>query len=184
MKKNNSFDNKLKLYSTLAMGVMGAGALNAQVVYHDVNPDVTLTGVSGTASRDSLQMDIDANGTEDFQLQVRIYGTTPTNSQANLNSYAAGATTLASLVSYTSLGYALDIPTGTAIGASSAWNTTTQAVFASLYGTTNYGSLGDGADHFLGIKFTDATAGVHYGWVRITGVNANGTTVTIKDWAY
>jgi hypothetical protein len=184
MKKMYSLDSKLKLYSTLALGVLGATTAKAQVVYHDVNPDVTLTGVSGTASRDSLQMDINADGTDDFQMQVRVYGTTPTNTQANLNTYATGAETLASLVSYTSLGYALDVPSGTAINASSAWNGNVQAVLASLYGTTNYGTLGDAADHFLGIQFQDGSANVYYGWVRIGGVDANGTTVTIKDWAY
>ena len=184
MKKMYSLDSKLKLYSTLALGVLGATTAKAQVVYHDVDPDVTLTGVSGTASRDSLQMDINNDGTDDFQLQVRVYGTTPTNIQANLNPYATGAEALASLVSYTSFGYALDIPSGTAISASSAWNNNVQAILASLYGSTNYGSLGDGADHFVGIKFQDGSANVYYGWVRVGGIDVNGSTVTLKDWAY
>ncbi len=184
MKKVYSLDNKLKLYSTLALGVMSAGALNAQIVYHDVNPDVTVDGVSGTASRDSLQIDINADGVDDFQLQVRIYGTTPVNSQANMNAYAVGAETLASLVSYTSLGYAMSIPAGTLIGSASAWNANIQAVMASLFGTTNYGTIGDGADHYLGIKFNDNASALHYGWIRVGGINTNGTTVTIKDWAY
>lgn len=184
MKKVYSLDNKLKMYSTLALGVLGASTAGAQVVYHDVNPDVTVSGVSGTASRDSLQIDINSDGTDDFQLQVRVYGTTPTNTQANMNAYNSGSQTLASLVAYTSLGYALDVPAGTAIGASSAWNTNIQAVLASLYGTTQYGTLGDNADHYLGIKFEDGSANVYYGWIRIGGVDANGTHVTIKDWAY
>jgi hypothetical protein len=184
MKKMYSLDNKLKMYSTLALGVLGASTAGAQVVYHDVNPDVTVTGVSGTASRDSLQLDINNDGTDDFQLQVRVYGTTPTNTQVNMNAYNVGSETLASLVNYTSLGYALDVPAGTAIGSSSAWNNNIQAVLASLYGTTQYGSLGDNADHYLGIKFEDGSANVYYGWVRIGGVDANGTHVTIKDWAY
>ena len=184
MKKINSLDNKLKLYSTLAMGVMGAGALNAQVVYHDVVPDTTLNGVSGTASSDTMMVNMDADALIDFQFQIRIYGTTPTNTQANLYILQTGNGILANLVSYTNLGYATDIPLGTAIGASSAWNTASQAVLASLFGTTHYGHLGDGAEHYMGVKFTDAAAAIHYGWIRVSGVNADGTHVTIKDWAY
>lgn len=184
MEKKYALDSKLKLYSTLALGVLAAGAANAQVNYTDVDPDFTMTGVSGTAERDSLEIDFDGDGVNDIQLQLRVYGTTPTNTQVNLNGLTSGANVLMSLVNYTYLGYALDIPSGNLIGAASPWEAVSQAVLASNFGGTTYGNLGDGLDHFVGFRFTDATSATHYGWMRVTAIDVNGTSVTLKDYAW
>ena len=178
-----NFENKLKAYSALAAGVTAlaaAGTAQGQIVYTDVNPDRTLTAA---ATADTMNIDMNHDGTVDFQFSLRTYGTA--NVQANL--YPADPSTgqvLGSLVSYTSLGYITALALNDPISASLTWNAGVgQWILASVYNGTNYGNLGDGAEHYIGVYFGDGT-NTYYGWIRVSGVPATGANVTVMDYAY
>ncbi|MFZ4741567.1 MAG: T9SS type A sorting domain-containing protein [Bacteroidales bacterium] len=179
-KTNTNFENKLKAYSTLALGVLGVGALNAQVVYHDVNPDRILTA---TAAADTMLVDLNADGINDFQFNLRTYGTA--NIQADIRSIDTNNLVLGTLQAYTSLGYALPLALNAPINSTNTnWHAGVgQMVLASVYNSTNYGTCGGAADKYLGVRFK-AGANTHYGWIRVSDVATTGANVTVKDWAY
>ncbi len=180
-KTNTNFENKLKAYSTLALGVLGVGAVNAQVVYHDVNPDRVFTA---STAGDTMSVDMNADGAIDFQFQLRTYGTA--NIQANLNSLdTTNNLILGSIPVYSQMGYALALALNAPINSTNTnWHHGVgQMILASVYSGTNYGNCSGAADKYLGVRFK---AGVNtlYGWIRISNVTATGASVTLKDWAY
>ncbi|MEI8204395.1 MAG: T9SS type A sorting domain-containing protein [Bacteroidota bacterium] len=186
MKKTNtiSFETKLKAYSTIAMGLIGVGALNAQIVYHDVNPDQTLVADS---VGNNMDVDMDGDAVIDFQFNFRTYGTGLANIQANLMSGAdtTNNKVMTTLQGYTAFGYACALALNAPIapGDANFRFGVGQAILASVYGGTLYGHCGTGSDVYLGVQFTIGTA-KHYGWIRVSGVTSNGSTGTVKDWAY
>ncbi len=123
--------------------------------------------------------------TDDFSIENRVYGTSNDLVQANIMSVDAANLALGSMVAYTSFGYALSVPSGTAIGTSSTgWNAgVQQMILASVYSGSYYGNLGDGGDHYVGVSFV-SSANTYYGWIRVTAIPTNGLTVTIMDYAY
>ncbi len=185
MKKTNSFnfENKLKAYSTIALGVIGVGALNAQVVYHDVNPDRTFT--ASASMGDTMTLDINSDAILDFYFQFRTYNTA--DAQANLNTLGDTLVNkvMATLVSYTDLGYAVPLALNAPIapGNVNFRALLDQAVLASAFSGTNYGNCDIAGDVYLGLRFA-AGANTHYGWIRMSGISATGSTGILKDWAY
>jgi hypothetical protein len=65
------------------------------------------------------------------------------------------------------------LASGVLVDASSAFGTF-QALTPDFAGTTA----------FMGIKFTDASSNLLYGWIRITGGATTGIPATIVDWGY
>lgn len=180
--KPTNFERKLKSYSALATGVLaiaGAGTVQGQIVYTDVNPDRNL--VTG----DTMNIDFNHDGVIDFYIQMR--DALPSGTQCNF--YPNNPNTaqcLGTLVSYTNLGYADALAANAPINATNPhWNPgVSQWVFASVWGTTFYGHFGDGNEHYAGIYFQDGSGGKHFGWLRVTAITAAGTTCTVKDFAY
>jgi hypothetical protein len=60
--------NKLEKYLSLAGGVLGAGTLNGQINYTDLNPDITLD-LNNSPTQYSLDIDQDLFMSLDFQVQ-------------------------------------------------------------------------------------------------------------------
>lgn len=199
--KNISFSKKLAAYSALALA--GAAAANAQIVYHDVNPDVTFN------TGDSLAIDIDNDATADYYIKHMFsvnssfsYGTVGTsfNRQLFMAPLVTGNMQMGSdgWKSWNWYGSALNL--NDPIGASGAWvcaggvDPRSRVFFGTEFGYDVtyggnpytgggiYGNFGDGNDHYMGIKF-QIGANTHYGWVRVN-VLADVTSMTLKDWAY
>ena len=183
--EKNSLNNKIKAYGTIAASVLGVSAVNGQIVYTDISPDATITVTVGTASTDAYTVDLNGDMTDDFSIENRVYGTSNDLVQANIMSVDSANLAMGSLVAYTSFGYAASVPSGTTIGAgSTGWNGgVQQMILASVWSGSYYGNLGDGNDHYVGVSFVDATS-TYYGWIRVTGITQNGSTVTIMDYAY
>ncbi len=190
MKKDNTFqlENKLKAYSAIAMGVLGVGSLNAQIVYHTLKPYRFLTVPTTASGLDSLSLDIDGNGVMDFEIQLRSYATAASySSWAKINSLGDTVINkvMQTLGPYTFQGYAIPLALNAPItpGDPNFQAHAQQAILASLYGTTNYGTCDNGGDAIVGIRFASGTNTL-YGWIRMSGVAATGQSVTLKDWAY
>lgn len=190
MKKSTHFDSKLKVYASLAMGAAGIGLVNGQIVYTDINPDVTITTVG-----DSLSIDFDADGAYDYTIRRFDWGGVATNTAVIGRGDVVGngaMGTMGAIVPYLSA-LTLNDP----IGSTATWQvqdgdpfdlTSTQQnkqSFASTYSGGFYGNFGDNAEHYVGIMFQPGGGtNLHYGWIRVSDIPAEGNTITIKDYAY
>jgi hypothetical protein len=179
MKKSTLNKSKLSKYTAVAGAVVAGGAVNAQVNYMDVNPDVVA---------DSLNpyfLDFNNDQTPDMILAVQhLEGATSTFTYVGAFAYAyplyGNVVTNDSL---TAAAYPLDC--GVPVSQ------------ASIFGSGSYGNLGYAAlingtvpftsqgTPFLGA--TDKNLGFqvngYYGWVKLD-VAADASTITIKEYGY
>ncbi len=184
--KKTSLNNRIKAYGTIAMGIIGTSFVNGQVVYTDVNPDEVLVVTPGTAGAAAFAIDMDADGTDDFSIENRVYGTANDLVQANIMSASSNSLnlTIGTMGAYSTFGYATAVATGATIDASGSFNSgVMQMVLASVYNGTFYGNLGDAGEHYLGVMF-GISGSNYFGWIRVSGIPQNGETVTIMDYAY
>jgi hypothetical protein len=177
--------------SAAAAAVAFSTPAEAQVIY--TQTDLTLSG-------GSLNFDIDANGTADFNLL---------NNQLDLSYFIGGALEMrgnpsernAVVGHKTSFGYlALPVPKGVAIGPGSPANflkanriiTPLLAVAARDYseGTNDWilkGQFANTTAKYLGFRFT-GSGGPHYGWMRLSVVadpfQFPSITAKISGYAY
>lgn len=187
--------DKLKSYSALASAVFGtAAAADAQIVYTDVTPDVTLSVIND--SLNSYDVDFDNAGTPDMAIATYgyLYNYGGTDYQLNyVFSFVAPNATAALVAAMETAGTSsypatTSLASGTAIGSSATWLDTTAAggtfFFTSAYGFTQtlLGTANTGTDTYIGARFLIG-ANTHYGWVRIN-VAADASSVVIKDYAY
>src|SRR5437868_3874474 len=61
-KENSTLKKKLKQYSALAGSMLAAGVAHGQIVYTDVDPDVTLN----TGDGNNYALDMNNDGTQDY----------------------------------------------------------------------------------------------------------------------
>ena len=199
MKRTNTLDEKIKKYATVAVGVAGVSGASAQVVYTDVNPDQVLTP-GGTA-----QFAIDFNGDAAADIAFLVYEGTFSGTFATQGynipyngDYAGGIAGFGTAAPSQNgwMGTNSDAPlalaNGAAIGSAGAFyggNGTVGNVQGTYLGApinAAYGPYSDGyflgAEGYLGVRF-DVAGAVHYGWVRVE-MAADGTSMTIKDYAY
>ena len=179
MKKSTLNKSKLSKYTAVAGAVVAGGAVNAQVNYMDVNPDVVA---------DSLNpyfLDFNNDQVPDMILAVQhLEGATSSITYVGAFAYAyplyGNVVTNDSL---TAAAYPLDC--GVPVSE------------ASIFGSGSYGNLGYAAlingsipftstgTPFLGA--TDKNLGFEvngiYGWVKLD-VAADATTITIKEYGY
>lgn len=187
--------DKLKSYSALASAVFGtAAAADAQIVYTDVTPDVTLSVIND--SLNSYDVDFDNAGTPDMAIATYgyLYNYGGTDYQLNyVFSFVAPNATAALVAAMETAGTSsypatTSLASGTAIGSSATWLDTTAAggtfFFTSAYGFTQtlLGTANTGTDTYIGARFLIG-ANTHYGWVRIN-VATDASSVVIKDYAY
>ncbi len=202
--KKQDFNQRLKAYSALSSGVLIASVAGAQIVYTDVNPDVTINSTNSY-----YDVDMNNNSTLDFRLLHQpissVVNTTymgvPITVNVNGDAIAIGAgtnaligatSTINSNTVYVPSALALNTP----INASASWKTSpatygTQTLAVKVdvtipafgYSGTETGGnwLGE-TDKYLGVKFTVGT-NTHYGWIRLD-VASDASSAVIKDFAY
>ncbi len=177
MKK--SLQSKLKKYGTAAAAVSmvaGVSDADAQVMYTDVNPDQTFTN-----NGDSYNLDLNGDATIDFTINLTVssgvYKVGITNAGSNQN-MGSGSTAAG-------WNYPLALSYGASIGSAGPWQSgasNASALFSYYGSSSTYGLWGGATDKYLGLKF-DIGGNTHYGWARLD-VAANGSSFTIKDYAY
>lgn len=176
MENNSTLNKKLKSYSALAGTLIAAGSANAQVMYTDVIPDVTIP-LGGT-----YNLNLDNNAVVDFVLRV-THGTDGTYvyDYAGVTPSVVGNASDTAAASGENIAHALNAP----INASLLWNDGSYGFLAgnqtapSVYA---YGQFLGTTDKYIGFKFKIAGAD-HYGWARVD-VNATATSMVIKDYGY
>ncbi len=180
MKK--ALQSKLKSYSALAGSVaLISTQSDAQMVYTDITPDTT-AAVNGAF----YDLDVDNNGITDFSISLNLTSA----SGSTTNKVLATPTGTNSIAGSTGVTGAYLYPTamnpGDSIKASLAFNVGPNQGMVSFYSagasTSVFGNWSGVTDKYLGLKFMIGTQ-VHYGWARLD-VSLNGTSFTIKDYAY
>ncbi len=179
MKKSTLNKTKLSKYTAVAGAVVAGGAVNAQVNYMDVDPDVVADSLN------PYELDFNNDQVPDLILAVaHLEGATSTFTYVGAFAYAyplyGNVVTNDSL---TAAAYPLDC--GVPVSQ------------ASIFGSGSYGNLGYAAlingsvpftstgTPFLGA--TDKSLGFQvngiYGWVKLD-VAADASTITIKEYGY
>jgi len=201
-KENSALLKRLQQYSALALPMLAtAGLAGAQVVYKDINPDVTLS-----LPGDSMLLDLNNDGVFDYTFRMVAY-TTYWNracvAPANVSGvYLTGNKN--AIIGYLNIknsgtiyAYASALSTGHAIDDNQPMFVMHDILFTdsgnnlfylpgmnSVFSTAQYGEWKDGADHFVGFKFTpDDGATFYFGWARCL-VSTDAKTMIIKDYAY
>ncbi|MBL7882690.1 MAG: T9SS type A sorting domain-containing protein [Bacteroidia bacterium] len=186
MDKNSTLNKKLKSYSALAGTLIAAGSTaDAQIVYTNVNPDVTLT-LAGTAT---YNLDLDNGGVIDFILatgsDTYMYnGTFPVPyNYAIVAPNPVTTNAISGDADNNAIAHSLNDP----IDNNLTWND--QSVSPIQYlGVTiplisyTVGNFPGTTDKYIGFKF-DLAGQTHYGWARVD-VSALSNQIVLKDYAY
>jgi hypothetical protein len=182
MKKE--LQKRLGKYTAAAAALVGAAGANAQVVYTNVDPDVSVDAAPGVPAGEALDLNNDAN--PDFALfsgdtiattgsRVRYTVVAPYGTAASSNAIA-GETPSA-------YDYALALNSGDMINATLNWIAATNTMAYNVDSSNPYNENWNGVtDKYLGLKFVVA-GNTHYGWARLD-VDAIGDVWTLKDYAY
>ena len=200
MDKKNTLELRLKKYTALAGGITVAVAGTGQVIYTDINPDSV-----NVDHLDVTLIDFDGDGTDDFTLVKLITSTSGTfaygsgvvsyglNTEGAYGSAGSGSNA-GWMASGTSSNIQLaNVTAGAAIGGAGSFRTsqgvlglvqgvTYGAPFSAYNTSTSEGAFMGATDGYIGVKF-DIAGAAHYGWVRVD-LSADGTTLTVKDYAY
>lgn len=191
-------ENRLKQYAALAATFTAASTVSAQIIYHDFEPDITLTG-----AMDTISLDLDNNGVVDFRFgqQSYFYSYSSTNYGSSYgfkgNFILEGDGTSASVVvenlrmeiypgSTTTMRIPVNFDVDANINDQLNFNTisTYMLIAASLsyYGVPMKMGNHLGKTGLLAIRFS-GKKGLHYGWIRVS-VNDDASSITIHDYAY
>lgn len=188
MKNTTKKKDILLKYSTAAGAFLAAGAVNGQIQYTDVNPDVVIDNTTG-----QYDMDLDGDLVNDYgfvvtTISTSYYGFMITGSYAAVgagsgNSVAGSLSTSTSGSSF----YVTPVSAGSPIDAGNDWGSGGGFLAGNyaVQGLPGYsGSFGSfsGNDVHLGVKF-QVSGSTHYGWIRMD-VLPDGSQITIKDYAY
>jgi hypothetical protein len=180
-------------YSAAAGAFLAAGAVNGQIQYVDVNPDVVLDNTTP-----QYDMDLDGDLTNDFGFAVTTFSFTygAYNIGGSAAAVAIGSgNSVAGSISTTSSGSTtfnvVPITAGNPIDANNTWTNGGSYQSALLAGNLSIvsfsyplGSFGgfSGNDIHLGVQFQSG-GNTTYGWIRMD-VLPDGSQITIKDYAY
>ena len=182
-----------KLYACLPVGmafiitamILSVSA-NAQIVYHDIVPDTTITALYATYT---YNLDLNGDGTTDFLIKAaRPRGRYP---ESPITSYTSitpqGSNTFIS----TTLNTVKKLAFGDTISSNQAWHNTTFQYLKQWYQqfsippvTTNTGDWDNVVDGYVGLQLINGGQ-TYYGWVRMdVSVSTSFASMTIKDYAY
>jgi hypothetical protein len=180
---NSSLRKKLKAYS-LAAGSLTAAAVQGQITYTDISPDVNLSGPS------NYNLDMDNNGQPELQFIFYTYADSLISTTLNYQVIFNSTATLGNL-------YQNMIPFPTALNSGDSirpsapdWRDTSiyggnqYLAVVSTYGsqTSTFGNWLGVTDKYVGIRF-NINNQPHYGWIRLT-VGATANQIIVKDFAY
>lgn len=175
--------NRISNYSALAAGTLLASGAGAQVVYTDVNPDVTINA-TGT----SYVLDLNNDFTPDFNIILNYSSSTYSGgSTGGIIISAYNTNQVAFQTSYglsSQYNVAIGFATNNLIESSTSWRQDALVAGFSVYGTASYfgGEWAGNGDLYLGLQL-DVGGSVHYGWCRMN-VAADGKSFIVKDYAY
>lgn len=176
---------RLKAYSLTASSLAAGLGANAQILYTDVNPDVTID-----LSNPLFELDLDNNNIVDFELQALsfyyVYGSFLSAAEAvnvaplSSNGIAVGGGY------YTNYPYAMSA--GAAIGPALSFNSFYSNIlngfffYSGPYGyfSSPFGNWPTNQDKYLGLR-VDISGQPHYGWARIEVLGPS--TMVLKDYA-
>jgi len=205
--ENAALKKKLRQYSLMVAPVLAtAGMVNAQVVYHDIDPDLLYKdSIVGDNYTTPVFLDLDGDG--DYDVEFAVWSSVQSNNGPNKVNLAAarqfGANGNA-IMGYTNLFSASFCSTALPLYCPSALNPNksigSSANFWALPGTTNLGTLvryfrnisppnnfvgqwNNLTDRYIGLRFSGGDGNLHYGWVRMD-VSKSPASITLKDYAY
>jgi len=197
-KKVQLNEKKIAGFTAIAGAIIAGNAVDAQIVYTDVNPDVVIDTTMGMYA-----IDFNNDAVPDVQFTVAhvtgagTYGSFTYTYDATYAAAAAGTggglqqTLVAGTGSSSTMTSALaPLNNGDAVNGTAMF---TQYGTLALDAVINIPLLGYNypfqggefigvSDKFLGAKFM-VGANTHYGWVRLD-VAADASTITIKDYAF
>ncbi|MBP9136629.1 MAG: T9SS type A sorting domain-containing protein [Chitinophagales bacterium] len=184
---------KLLSYSTFALVYLQIHDSEAQAVYTDIDPDVSLD-MHGEAK----YIDMDNNGTTDYIFLNWSYNTITYDGEfileqrlwigPNLETNSVAASTVNFGSGVIAYGYALAQSSLIDEFLNFENIDLQRLAFKNYY--MSFGSTWQGGfwypellDHYLGVYFIDSEDCKHYGWIRCD-VMAEGRTLIVKDFAY
>lgn len=175
IKKKYPFAQKLLSYSALVSGMLaGSKEANSQILYTDISPDdVTTVG-------DTYLLDLDNDGTADFEFNLIIYTGNPGNVirvRGNGNNAVSHDPAIDPWLSYY---YARALYSGDNIGASLTFKS--QVILGTHYSDGNdFGNWVGKTDRYLGLKLA-VNSNTYYGWARLS-IDAECASLTVSDYA-
>ena len=174
---NKNLLKKLGKYTATTGAALAASVANADIIYTPVDADTSLLiGLGG-----SFTINMDGVGVDEFDLSIQA-----ANSWARIrNNTASSFAVIAGNYNTSNTYYkAYNLPSNATVGAS-GYNFLTFNAFATL-AYKNFYSYGDfhGVnDGFIGVRFAGPDGFANYGWIRVD-VATDGTSITLKDWAW
>ena len=187
-------ESRLARFSAVAGAVLASSAVNSQIVYTNVDPDIIIDTASG-----QYNLDFNADAMIDVTLNVMNVMEFTSISTSTSAVYAGslavvtpgiGAGVVSAILGSSSSSYVTAMNNGDLIGTAVVFGGSSMAALAidititsssSSYQISNGAFLGV-TDKFLGVKFLIGT-NTHYGWARLD-VSANADTIRLKDYAY
>ena len=187
-------ESRLARFSAVAGAVLASSAVNSQIVYTNVDPDIIIDTASG-----QYNLDFNADAMIDVTLNVMNVMEFTSISTSTSAVYAGslavvtpgiGAGVVSAILGSSSSSYVTAMNNGDLIGTAAVFGGSSMAALAvdititsssSSYQISNGAFLGVN-DKFLGVKFLIGT-NTHYGWARLD-VSANADTIRLKDYAY
>jgi Secretion system C-terminal sorting domain len=187
---------KLKSYSALTGSLLAAAAAaDGQIIYTDINPDITLN-TDGAA----YNLDLNNDGVSDYKIFVRLGAKGKgalmlPNYTSSIKQYNAigGSLQKNAFNGYYGNPYAYSLDKK--IGPSGKFFDFRDLLFqykghtyffyanlAYTYSGNNYGNWFNASDMYMPLRVTTKD-GNFYGWLRCD-VSSNGRSITLKDYAY
>ncbi len=190
MEQKSELLQRIKQYSLLAGTVVSYGmTAQAQVIFHDVDPNHEIGGVlPGTFPfTDVYNVDLNNDGTYDFQFFLKMYGQNPTGGVDFLEKIDGYFNAIYNGVVSYSINYipwALKMNGGDKVPLLNYFYGIFYANFAFRFGTISALNWNNETDRFVGVRFK-SNAGLHYGWIRLA-VNTKGLipNIIVKSYAY
>lgn len=191
--KSQSIKSKVAKYSALASTLLAGGAIDAQIVYTDVSPDVVLDTLDPAYPVDLnndaipdiflLTDHVMGNGTFSGLPFSYIGNAAIVGFPSNQNGVVGASSSSSFLVSALNSGSPINATQ--TFSASSTENLAVDAL-VTIPGMGTYpmqqGNFLGASNKFLGVKFMVGTD-AYYGWVQLS-VSQNADEITIYDYAY
>ncbi len=175
-------------FMLLVSGIFSLTVANAQIVYTDVNPDITITqDTAGTASHD---IDINNDGTTDVTITAEwVEGDDPFEGPYTLKDVWAATSAGSEVLMDSAFNILLSAKpinyNAVVDSASETWSGSTNARLVSNPTGANFfpfGAWSDTTDRYLAIRIPEGSDWL-YGWVRVS-VAQDSISFTIRDYAY
>ena len=204
--KKRALKEKLRQYSLLAPALVSTGIANAQITYHDIEPDILYTdAIVGDNYTDPVLLDLDNDGVYDIKFAVwssvdsnngpnkvnlagvRQFGANGNAIMGYTNLFSASfcSTVLPLYCPYALNENALITPSANfwAVPATNSMGTLVR-YFKQITPPNNFvGQWNDLQDKYIGLRFKGGDGNLHYGWIRMD-VSKSPASITVKDYAY